>query len=57
MPYHTMVGSLRKVLPTVQFSSVIMLVGIWLGLYRVLFSFFDRYIQSSVQFPGEGALS
>ena len=26
-----------------------MLVGIWLGLYWVLFSFFDHYVQSSVQ--------
>ena len=26
-----------------------MLVGIWFGLYWVLFSFFDHYIQSSVQ--------
>ena len=26
-----------------------MLVGIWLGLYWVLFSFFDHYIQSSVR--------
>ena len=27
----------------------LMLVGIWFGLYWVLFSFFDHYIQSSVQ--------
>ena len=26
-----------------------MRVGIWLGLYWVLFSFFDRYVQSSVR--------
>ena len=28
-----------------------MLVGIWFGLYWVLFSFFDHYIQSSVRSP------
>ena len=27
-----------------------MLVGIWLGLYWALFSFFDHYIQSSVRY-------
>ena len=33
---------------SVQFSIVrLMLVGIWLGLYWVFFSFFDHYIQSS----------
>ena len=33
----------------------IMLVGIWLGLHWVLFSFFDRYTQSSV--PSDGKAS
>ena len=31
-----------------------MLVGIWLGLHRVLFYFFDHYIQSSGRVIGAG---
>ena len=33
-----------------------MLVDIWLGLYLVLFSFFDHYIQSSVQVGVAGGI-
>ena len=40
----------RELTGSVQFSW--MLVGIWLGLYWVLFSFFDHYVQSSAGLLG-----
>ena len=46
-PYHTYHAALLDPLRTVQFSSGLMLVGVWLGLLWVLFYFFDHYIQSS----------
>ena len=35
---------LKTLVRSVQFSSKLMLVGIWLGLYWVFFSFFNHYI-------------